>query len=74
MLMGSFLVCVTQLMQGNIRVVEDGSGLVKSLSVVFRFQLRGSMLSQGGGYSGETFKTATPLSTSNDHWRQEEIR
>ncbi|KAF2548255.1 hypothetical protein F2Q70_00019343 [Brassica cretica] len=65
---------IVKLTQGNIRVVEDGSGLVKSLSVVFRFQLRGSMLSQGGGYSGETFKTATPPSTSNDHWRQEEIR
>ncbi|XP_009119315.1 ethylene response sensor 2 [Brassica rapa] len=65
---------IVKLMQGNIRVVEDGSGLVKSLSVAFRFQLRGSMLSQGGGYSGETFKTATPPSTSNDHWRQEEIR
>ncbi|KAH0876570.1 hypothetical protein HID58_063964 [Brassica napus] len=65
---------IVKLTQGNIRVVEDGSRLVKSLSVVFRFQLRGSMLSQGGGYSGETFKTATPPSTSNDHWRQEEIR
>ncbi|KAF8111689.1 hypothetical protein N665_0073s0047 [Sinapis alba] len=63
-----------KLMQGNIRVVEDGSGLVKSLSVVFKFHLRRSMLSQGGGYSGETFKTSTPPSTSNDHWRQEEIR
>ncbi|XP_018479593.2 ethylene response sensor 2 [Raphanus sativus] len=63
-----------KVMQGNIRVVEDGSGLVKSLSVVFRFHLRRSMLSQGGGYSGETIRTATPPSTSNDHWRQEEIR
>ncbi|KAL0724041.1 hypothetical protein Bca4012_038640 [Brassica carinata] len=65
---------IVKLMQGNIRVVEDGSGLVKSLSVVFRFQLRRSVLSQGGGYSGETFKTATPPSTGNDHWGQEEIR
>ncbi|KAJ0245127.1 Ethylene response sensor 2 [Hirschfeldia incana] len=64
---------IEKLMQGNIRVVEDGSGLVKSLSVVFRFQLRRSMLSQGGGYSGETIRTATPPSTSNDHWRQEEM-
>ncbi|KAG2267367.1 hypothetical protein Bca52824_061922 [Brassica carinata] len=31
---------IVKLTQGNIRVVEDGSGLVKSLSVVFRFQLR----------------------------------
>lgn len=50
-------------MQGNIRVVEDGLGLVKSLSVVYRFQLRRSILSRGGGYSGETFHTSTPPST-----------
>lgn len=51
-------------MQGNIRVVEDGLGLAKSLSVVFRFQLRHSVMSRGSGYSGETFKTSTPPSTS----------
>ncbi|CAH8391837.1 unnamed protein product [Eruca vesicaria subsp. sativa] len=61
---------IVKLMQGNIRVVEDGSGSVKRLSVVFRFQLRRSMLPLGGGYSGESIKTAT----SSDHWRQEEIR
>lgn len=57
-------------MQGNIRVVEDCLGLVKSVSVVFRFQLRRSIMSRGGGYSGETFRTSTPPSTS-DHWREE---
>lgn len=57
-------------MQGNVLVVEDGQGLVKSLSVVFRFQLRRSIVSRGGGYSGETFKTSTPPSTNNGHWRQ----
>ncbi|KAJ0236163.1 Ethylene response sensor 2 [Hirschfeldia incana] len=57
-------------MQGSVLVVEDGEGLVKSLSVVFRFQLRRSIVSRGGGYSGETFKTSTPPSTSNGHWRQ----
>ncbi|KAJ4878820.1 Ethylene response sensor 2 [Raphanus sativus] len=57
-------------MEGNVLVVEDGEGLVKSLSVVFRFQLRRSIQSRGGGYSGETFKTSTPPSTSNGHWRQ----
>ncbi|XP_022547239.2 ethylene response sensor 2 [Brassica napus] len=60
----------TKFMQGNVLVVEDGLGLVKSLSVVFRFQLRRSIVSRGGGYSGETFKTSTPPSTSNGHWRQ----
>ncbi|CAN7134749.1 unnamed protein product [Brassica rapa subsp. narinosa] len=59
----------TKFMQGNVLVVEDGLGLVKSLSVVFRFQLRRSIVSRGGGYSGETFKTSTPPSTSNGHWR-----
>ncbi|KAL0697285.1 hypothetical protein Bca4012_053407 [Brassica carinata] len=59
-----------KMMQGNVLVVEDGQGLVKSLSVVFQFQLRRSVLSRGGGYSGETFKTSTPPSTSNGHWRQ----
>ncbi|CAH2038955.1 unnamed protein product [Thlaspi arvense] len=70
----SFDICedIVKLMQGNIWVVEDGLGLVKSLSVVFRFQLRRSILSRGGGYSGETFKTSTPPSTNNNgHWRQE---
>ncbi|XP_010475083.1 PREDICTED: ethylene response sensor 2-like [Camelina sativa] len=42
---------IVKYMQGNIRVVEDGVGLVKSLSVVFRFQLRRSVMSRGGGYS-----------------------
>ncbi|KAG2255092.1 hypothetical protein Bca52824_074386 [Brassica carinata] len=60
----------TKFMQGNVLVVEDSQGLVKSLSVVFRFQLRRSIVSRGGGYSGETFKTSTPPSTSNGHWRQ----
>uniref|UniRef100_A0A1J3GU64 Ethylene response sensor 2 n=1 Tax=Noccaea caerulescens TaxID=107243 RepID=A0A1J3GU64_NOCCA len=64
----SFDICqdIVKIMQGNIRVVEDGLGLVKSLSVVFRFQLRRSIMSRGGGYSGETFKTSsTPPSTRN---------
>ncbi|AAB70445.1 Ethylene response sensor 2 [Arabidopsis thaliana] len=56
---------IVKYMQGNIRVVEDGLGLVKSVSVVFRFQLRRSMMSRGGGYSGETFRTSTPPSTSH---------
>ncbi|CAA7015344.1 unnamed protein product [Microthlaspi erraticum] len=56
---------IVKLMQGNIRVVENGLGLVKSLSVVFRFQLRRSIMSRGGGYSGETFKTSAPPSASN---------
>ncbi|EOA39884.1 hypothetical protein CARUB_v10008561mg [Capsella rubella] len=56
---------IVKYMQGNIRVVEDGLGLVKSLSVVFRFQLRRSVMSRGGGYSGETYKTSTPPSTSH---------
>ncbi|ESQ36494.1 hypothetical protein EUTSA_v10007018mg [Eutrema salsugineum] len=71
----SFDICqdIVKLMEGNIWVVEDGRGLVKSLSVVFRFQLRRSILSRGGGYSGETFKTSTPPSTSYNHWRQEGV-
>ncbi|KAL1188826.1 Ethylene response sensor 2 [Cardamine amara subsp. amara] len=64
----SFDVCenVLKYMQGNIRVVEDGLGLAKSLSVVFQFQLRRSVLSRAGGYSGETLRTATPPSTNNN--------
>ncbi|CAN8295664.1 unnamed protein product [Cochlearia groenlandica] len=60
---------IVKLMQGNVWVVEDGLGLVKSLSVVYRFQLRQSILSRGSGYSGETSKASTPRSTSNGHWR-----
>ncbi|CAH8300705.1 unnamed protein product [Eruca vesicaria subsp. sativa] len=64
----------TKFMQGDVLVVEDGVGLVKSLSVVFRFQLRRSIVSRGSGYSGETVKTSTPPSTSNGLQRQDSGR